>query len=59
MKKILLACMIIFPVYCFTSCDSLLDEQPVSEIPAAEMWKTARDAKAGSVRFMGFSENHA
>ncbi len=53
MKKILLACMIIFPVYCFTSCDSLLDEQPVSEIPAAEMWKTARDAKAGVSEIYG------
>lgn len=29
------------------SCSDFLDEQPVSEIPAGEMWKTARDAKAG------------
>lgn len=31
----------------FYSCESFLDEQPTSEIPAADMWKTARDAKAG------------
>lgn len=31
----------------FSSCSSFLDEQPVSEIPAKEMWQTSRDAKAG------------
>lgn len=30
-----------------TSCSDFLNEEPVSEIPAGEMWKTARDAKAG------------
>ena len=29
------------------SCNDFLDEQPISEIPAAEMWQTARDAQAG------------
>ncbi|WP_294617792.1 RagB/SusD family nutrient uptake outer membrane protein [uncultured Bacteroides sp.] len=29
------------------SCSDFLNEEPVSEIPAGEMWKTARDAKAG------------
>ena len=29
------------------SCSDFLDEEPVSEIPASDMWQTARDAKAG------------
>ena len=29
------------------SCSDFLNEEPVSEIPAGEMWQTARDAKAG------------
>ncbi len=35
------------------SCESFLDEQPVSEIPAANMWKTSRDAKAGVNQIYG------
>jgi hypothetical protein len=30
-----------------TGCTDFLNEEPVSEIPADQMWKTARDAKAG------------
>lgn len=30
-----------------TSCSDFLDQEPTSEIPAGEMWQTARDAKAG------------
>lgn len=29
------------------SCSDFLNEEPVSEIPAGDMWQTARDAKAG------------
>lgn len=29
------------------SCNDFLDEQPISEIPADEMWQTSRDAQAG------------
>ena len=28
------------------SCSDFLNEEPVSEIPAGDMWQTARDAKA-------------
>ena len=35
------------------SCESFLDEQPISEIPAAKMWKTSRDAKAGVNQIYG------
>lgn len=38
---------VVFLVLSFSSCSDFLDEEPVSEIPAGEMWKTARDAKAG------------
>lgn len=31
----------------FSNCSDFLNEEPVSEIPAEEMWQTARDAKAG------------
>lgn len=31
----------------FVSCASFLDEQPVSEVPANQMWSSSRDAKAG------------
>ncbi len=27
------------------SCSDFLNEEPVSEIPAGDMWQTARDAK--------------
>ena len=29
------------------SCSDFLNEEPVSEIPAGDMWQTARDAKGG------------
>ena len=35
-------------------CGSFLDEQPVSEVPAGNMWKTSRDAKAGVNQIYGF-----
>ena len=28
-------------------CNDFLEEKPISEIPAENMWQTARDAKAG------------
>lgn len=31
----------------FTSCDSLINLDPISEIPASEMWKSSREVKAG------------
>ena len=34
------------------SCSDFLNEEPVSEIPAGDMWQTARDAKAGINEFM-------
>ena len=41
-------------MFSFQACESFLDEQPVSEIPAEEMWQTARDAKAGVNQIYGF-----
>lgn len=35
------------------SCSSFLDEQPISEVPASEMWKTTRDAQAGVSEIYG------
>ncbi|MDE5694609.1 MAG: RagB/SusD family nutrient uptake outer membrane protein, partial [Alistipes sp.] len=35
-------------------CESFLDEQPVSEVPAGSMWQTSRDAKAGVSQIYGF-----
>ena len=34
------------------SCSDFLNEEPVSEIPAGDMWQTARDAKAGIMKSM-------
>ena len=34
-------------LFAFTSCSDFLEGDPVSEIPSEQMWKTARDAKAG------------
>ena len=31
----------------FTSCDDLINIDPVSEIPASEMWQSTREVKAG------------
>ena len=36
-----------FVMVALCSCNSFLDEEPISEVPADNMWKTARDAKAG------------
>lgn len=35
------------------SCSKFLDEQPISEVPASEMWKTSRDAQAGVSEIYG------
>lgn len=47
MKKIILSLGVYLLIGSFISCSSFLDEEPVSEIPAKNMWKTSRDAKAG------------
>lgn len=47
MKNIKLLFLAIALSFSFWSCDSFLDEQPVSEVPAENMWQTPRDAKAG------------
>ncbi|MFD1629853.1 RagB/SusD family nutrient uptake outer membrane protein [Pseudopedobacter beijingensis] len=41
----------------FASCNDFLDEQPISEIPAGEMWKTSRDAQAGVSEIYGLLRN--
>ena len=38
----------------FAGCESFLDEQPVSEVPAGNMWQSSRDAKAGVNQIYGF-----
>lgn len=38
----------------FSSCESFLDEQPVSELPADQMWTSSREAKAGVSQIYGF-----
>lgn len=38
---------LLFAMTMFCSCDSFLEEDPISEVPAEKMWQTARDAKAG------------
>lgn len=37
-----------------TACEGFLDEQPVSEVPADQMWQTSRDAKAGVNQIYGY-----
>lgn len=44
-------------VLSLNSCSDFLNEEPVSEIPASEMWKTARDAKAGVNQIYGLMRN--
>ena len=39
------------------SCSDFLNEEPVSEIPAGDMWQTARDAKAGINEIYGLFVN--
>ena len=39
------------------SCSDFLNEEPVSEIPAGDMWQTARDAKAGINEIYGLLRN--
>lgn len=47
MKKILYILAALLLTLGLGSCESFLDEQPVSEIPADQMWTSSRDAKAG------------
>ena len=47
MKKIQYILAAVLLVSGASSCESFLDEQPVSEIPADQMWTSSRDAKAG------------
>lgn len=47
MKKIQYIFAAVLLVSGLGSCESFLDEQPVSEIPADQMWTSSRDAKAG------------
>lgn len=47
-KKILLQGLLLaLALLSVSSCDDLLDEQPISEIGAANFWKTNTDAKLG------------
>lgn len=47
MKKITYIFSILCMALSLVGCSDFLDEEPVSEIPASQMWKTPRDAKAG------------
>ncbi|NLO70361.1 MAG: RagB/SusD family nutrient uptake outer membrane protein [Porphyromonadaceae bacterium] len=46
-KLIIITCSLLTLIVLLNSCKDFLDEQPISEIPAKNMWKTSRDAKAG------------
>lgn len=54
LKYILGAC---FMALSLSGCSDFLDEQPKSEIPAKEMWQSARDAKAGINELYGLFRN--
>lgn len=47
MKNIIIKFVIVVLVLVFSSCEKLIDVEPISEIPASEMWKSERDARAG------------
>lgn len=38
---------LLFAMTMLCSCNSFLEEDTISEVPADKMWQTARDAKAG------------
>ena len=54
MKKIKYILAALLLVSGFSSCESFLDEQPVSELPADQMWTSSREAKAGVSQIYGF-----
>ena len=47
MNKIKILASVAILILTLNSCDSFLNQQPVSEIPSVNMWKTSRDATAG------------
>ena len=54
MKKIKYILAALLLVSGFSSCESFLDEQPVSELPADQLWTSSREAKAGVSQIYGF-----
>lgn len=54
MKKIKYIVILLSLMLSFQACESFLDQNPVSEIPAEEMWKTSRDANSGVNQIYGF-----
>ena len=54
MKKIKYILAAVLLASGFSSCESFLDEQPVSELPADQMWTSSREAKAGVSQIYGF-----
>lgn len=54
MKKITYILLSAVLACSLAACESFLDEQPVSEVPAGNMWQTSRDAKAGVNQIYGY-----
>lgn len=54
MKKTLYILAAALVTLSLPACEGFLDEQPVSEVPADQMWQTSRDAKAGVNQIYGY-----